>query len=225
MLVIFLASYLCGSIPFGLVIVRLVSGKDLRQLGSGNIGATNAGRVLGKTWGLIILLLDALKGAGPALAAPWLAEQTGATLSPQSAQVLAAVGAILGHMFPVWLGFRGGKGVATALGVILVLAPWGTLIAAAVFAVSFAAKRIVSLSSILAAISFGAYQLWVLSPQPFGPESRSLAVFSVAIPLLIIVRHRANIARLLQGTEPTFRSNSVETKATPSGIAEHSTSD
>ncbi len=223
MLVVFLVSYLCGSIPFGLVIVRAVSGQDLRKLGSGNIGATNAGRVLGKTWGLFILLLDALKGAGPVLAAPWLAELSGAELSPPSARVLAAVAAILGHMFPIWLGFRGGKGVATALGVILVLAPWGTLVAAAVFALTFAAKRIVSLSSILAAISFGAYQLWALSPQPFGPNSWSLAAFSVAIPLLIILRHRTNIVRLMQGTEPTFQSKTAarENPANPDSQPPH----
>ena len=143
------------------------------------------------------------------LAAPWLAELSGAEFSLPSARVLAALAAILGHMFPIWLGFRGGKGVATALGVILVLAPWGTLVAAAVFALTFAAKRIVSLSSILAAISFAAYQLWALSPQPFGPERWSLAVFSVTIPLLIILRHRTNIVRLMQGTEPTFQAKTA----------------
>lgn len=213
MWLILLVAYLCGSIPFGLLIVRAVAGVDLRTLGSGNIGATNAGRVLGKTWGTIILLLDALKGALPACAAPWLAELFDASLTADSAKVLAAVAAVLGHMFPIWLGFRGGKGVATALGTICVLAPWSMLAAAAIFAATFAATRIVSLSSILAAIGFAICQLWLLMPEPFKPETRSLAAFSLAIPALIIIRHRSNIARLLRGAEPRFQSR----KATPSG--------
>lgn len=212
MWLIFLAAYLCGSIPFGLMIVRAVAGVDLRTMGSGNIGATNAGRVLGKTGGAAILLLDALKGAGPTLAAPWMATTFSAALTSQQAQVLAAVAAILGHMFPVWLGFRGGKGVATALGAISVLAPWGTLVAAVVFAAAFAIKRIVSLSSILAAVGFGLYQLWELRPDPFSEEKWTLAAFSISIPVLIIIRHKSNIVRFAHGEEPRFGSG----KANPS---------
>lgn len=206
MLWILLAAYLCGSIPFGLVIVRAVAGVDLRKVGSGNIGATNAGRVVGKTWGIVVLLLDALKGAGPTCLAPWFAESLGLAVDAETARVLAGATAILGHMFPVWLGFRGGKGVATALGVVAVLAWIPTLAAAVVFAVAVGIKRIVSLGSILAALTFAGVQLWLLRPQPFGAEHRSLALFALAIPVLIVVRHAGNIVRLMRGEEPTFQS-------------------
>lgn len=203
---ILLAAYLCGSIPFGLVIVRAVAGVDLRKVGSGNIGATNAGRVVGKTWGIIVLLLDAVKGAGPTLLAPWFAEMLGLAVDLPTARVLAGSAAILGHMFPVWLGFRGGKGVATALGAVVVLAPLATLVAGATFAAVFALTRIVSLGSILAALVFAGAQLWLMRPDPFSPDQRSLALFALAIPALILVRHAGNIARLVGGTEPSFRS-------------------
>ncbi len=203
---ILLAAYLCGSIPFGLVIVRAVAGVDLRKVGSGNIGATNAGRVVGKTWGILVLLLDALKGAGPTLLTPWFAETLGLAVDLSTARVLAGSAAILGHMFPVWLGFRGGKGVATALGAVMVLAPLATLVAGTTFAIVFAVTRIVSLGSILAAIAFGGAQLWIMRPNPFSPEQRSLALFAMAIPALILVRHAGNIVRLVRGTEPSFRS-------------------
>jgi glycerol-3-phosphate acyltransferase PlsY len=198
------ASYIVGSIPVGLLIVWAVAGVDLRTVGSGNIGATNVGRVAGWTWALVVLMLDALKGAGPVMASTWLAPRAGFEGPSTTAAVLAGTAAILGHMFPPWLGFRGGKGVATALGVVVVLAPWGTLVAAAVFAVAFAWKRIVSLGSILAAISFGASQMWALRPNPFGAENRALALFSLAIPVLILVRHAGNIARLMRGEEPAY---------------------
>lgn len=204
MIILLLLSYLCGSIPFGLMIVRAVAGVDLRTVGSGNIGATNVGRAAGKTWAVIVLLLDALKGAGPTLAGPWLAPE----ILPQTAQVLAGSAAILGHMFPVWLGFRGGKGVATALGVIAVLSPQATVAAALVFAMTFAVTRIVSLGSLLAAVTFGAVQLWQLRPHFFRDEHRALAIFSIAIPLLVIVRHLGNIARLLRGEEAAFKTTS-----------------
>jgi len=198
-------SYLCGSIPFGIMIVRAVAGIDLRTVGSGNIGATNVGRAAGKTWAIIVLLLDAMKGAVPTLAAPWLVQQLGADLSPQTAQVLAGMAAILGHMFPVWLGFRGGKGVATALGVISVLSPGATVAAGLAFAITFAATRIVSLGSLIAAITFGVTQLWQLRDNLLGIENRSLAIFAIAVPGLVIVRHLSNIARLLRGEEGTYK--------------------
>ncbi len=193
-------AYLIGSIPFGLLIVRWVKGVDLRTVGSGNIGATNAGRVLGKAGGLGVLLLDALKGLLPTLVLARLCDETSATA------VLAGTCAILGHMFPCWLGFRGGKGVATALGVVGVLAPWGTLAAFAAFALNFAATRIVSLGSVLAAIVFAVYQGFWLAPDWWSPEKRWLTVFSAAVPLLIILRHRSNLVRLLQGKEGAWKS-------------------
>jgi acyl phosphate:glycerol-3-phosphate acyltransferase len=193
-----LASYFAGSIPFGLMIGRIVKGIDLREHGSGNIGATNAGRVLGKKWGLICLALDALKGLLPAAFFPqWIGGAD--TSSHGDLAVLAGVATIVGHMFPCWLGFRGGKGVATSLGVVAILSPWGLLVGTVVFFSSFAIFRIVSLSSMLAAVCFGAFYL-----TPFSKSSLSLGLFSAAVPLLIIVQHRANVRRLLAGTEPRF---------------------
>ena len=199
-LVLAMAAYLIGSIPFGLLIVRWVKGVDLRTVGSGNIGATNAGRVLGKVGGLGVLLLDALKGLIPTLVLARWCDPSAATA------VLAGTCAILGHMFPCWLGFRGGKGVATALGVVGVLAPWGTLAAFAAFVLNFAVTRIVSLGSILAAIVFAVFQGFWLAPDWWSLENRWLTVFSAAVPLLIILRHRSNLARLLQGQEGAWKS-------------------
>ena len=199
---IIVASYLAGSIPFGLMIGRLVKGIDIREHGSGNIGATNAGRVLGKKWGLICLLLDALKGLLPVVLLPRLIG--GDSLSAgqlTDLAVISGVATIVGHMFPCWLGFRGGKGVATSLGVVAMLSPWGLLVGAVAFFGSFLVFRIVSLSSILAAIGFGAFYL-----TPWSLHHVSLGLFSAAVPLLIIIQHRSNIRRLLRGEEPKFKS-------------------
>ncbi len=200
--VVLLAAYVCGSIPFGLLIARMVRGIDLREHGSRNIGATNTGRVLGAKWGLLVLLLDALKGLLPTLLLPMLLAKSSLV---NHLQVGCGIAAILGHMFPVWLGFRGGKGVATSLGVISVVTPHGTVAAVIVFALTFAASRIVSLSSLLAAIALGLAQFVLLWPAPFSPETWSVALFSLLAPLLVILRHRSNIARLLKGEEQPFR--------------------
>ncbi len=200
---IVVASYLAGSIPFGLMIGRFVKGIDIREHGSGNIGATNAGRVLGKKWGLICLLLDALKGLLPVLLLPRLIG--GESLSAErltDLAVISGVATIVGHMFPCWLGFRGGKGVATSLGVVAMLSPWGLLVGAVAFFGSFLVFRIVSLSSILAAIGFAAFYL-----TPWSQHSLSLGLFSAAVPLLIIIQHRTNIRRLMRGEEPKFKAS------------------
>jgi glycerol-3-phosphate acyltransferase PlsY len=199
--VLVLASYLVGSIPFGLIIGRVVKGIDLRDHGSGNIGATNAGRVLGKKWGLICLVLDALKGLLPVLLFPrWICGAD--SLSPgllQDLAVMAGVETIVGHMFPCWLGFRGGKGVATSLGVVAMLSPWGLLASASAFFITMLATRIVSLSSMIAAVCFGLFY-WT----PYSPHELSFGVFSAAVPLLILIQHRSNIKRLLRGEESRF---------------------
>jgi acyl phosphate:glycerol-3-phosphate acyltransferase len=198
----FVVAYLIGSLPFGLLIARFVAGVDIRQSGSGNIGATNVARVLGKRLGLTVLVLDCLKGAVPTIVLPiCLAE---GPVARQHLAVLSGTAAIWGHMFPCWLKFRGGKGVATALGVALALAPLSTAGAFVVFALSVALTRIVSLSSVLAACTFCGVELWQLRPEPFGDTTWSLAAFSTLVPLLIIFRHRSNLARLLRGTEPRF---------------------
>jgi acyl phosphate:glycerol-3-phosphate acyltransferase len=198
------AGYLVGSLPFGLLVARITSGVDIRKQGSGNIGATNVARVLGAKYGVLVLVLDCLKGAIPTAILPIM-------LLPPDAwghrhlAVLTGVAAILGHMFSFWIGFRGGKGVATALGVALVLSPWATAAAFVTFVVTFALSRFVSLSSMLAACVFCGAEMWRLWPAPFSETTWSLALFGTAVPLLIVVRHRANIARLVNGTEPKFR--------------------
>jgi acyl phosphate:glycerol-3-phosphate acyltransferase len=203
-LVAFLLAYFAGSLPFGLIVARLFGGIDIRKEGSGNIGATNVARVLGAKYGALVLALDCVKGAVPTALLPVLLLSSD---SPQRVHlaVLSGVAAILGHMFPCWLGFRGGKGVATALGVALVLAPLASAVALCVFVCSMAVTRIVSLSSMIGSCAYCGFEMWELSPKPFGETTWSLALFSTVVPILIIVRHRANVARLIRGTEPKFR--------------------
>lgn len=212
-LLLALTSYLAGSIPFGLMIGRAVKGIDLRQHGSGNIGATNAGRVLGKKWGLVCLVLDAMKGLLPVKFLPAMLFAANEPALPHLA-VLAGVSTIVGHMFSCWLGFRGGKGVATSLGVVAMLSPWGLLAGAIAFFSTVAIWRIVSLSSMIAAVTFGGYQLATLEPSPFTGKTWSQGLFAIAVPLLILFQHRSNVRRLLKGEEPRF---GAKQEATESG--------
>ncbi len=195
--------FLVGGIPFGYLVGRLILRDDIRNHGSGNIGATNVARVIGWKWGSVVLFLDALKGLLPTWGAACLAR----TYESESMQIHMAVAtgisAILGHMYPVYLRLRGGKGVATALGVVLVLAPQAVLIALAVFAVVAGATRLVALGSILSALAFGGIQLTLMGSRALDARNLSLTVFSVVVPLLIIWRHHSNIVRLVKGTELT----------------------
>lgn len=203
-----LLAYLLGSIPFSLLIAHLFGGFDLRARGSGNVGATNVARTMGARWGIAALTLDAIKGMVPVglfpllflLPEPWVTHQ----------RVLCGVMAVLGHMFPVWLGFRGGKGVATALGTVVVLAPLSTLIAFTLFAVSFAIRRIVSLSSMLAAVTFAVAQFTLFGSGMWSRSHWSLGTFSLAVPALILLRHHANIRRLFKGEEHALQIQSTE---------------
>ncbi|GDY07865.1 MAG: glycerol-3-phosphate 1-O-acyltransferase [Planctomycetota bacterium] len=204
-LLILVGAYLAGSLPFGLIVARAAKGIDIREHGSKNIGATNVTRVLGWKWGAACFVLDVLKGALP-IAFPKMLFALG---DPNRVHWLVAAGllAILGHMFPIWLGFHGGKGVATALGVVVMLAnPISTAITFGAFVACFVATRIVSISSITAAVTFVVAQLYFLWPQPFQAKTWSVAAFSIAVPTLIIVKHRSNIGRLLRGEEPRFGS-------------------
>ncbi len=198
--IILAGAYLAGSLPFGLLVARAAKGIDIREHGSKNIGATNVTRVLGAKWGSLCFVLDVLKGALPVWLPNWLL----AADVPNRVhwQVAAGLLAILGHMFPIWLRFHGGKGVATALGVVVMLAnPISTAITFGAFVICFAASRIVSISSIAAAATFAISQMYCLWPQPFRLETWSIACFSLAVPTLIIVKHRSNIVRLWRGEE------------------------
>ncbi len=188
-------AYFLGSIPFGYLLVRTFRQQDIRSLGSGNIGATNVARSGAKGLGIVTLLLD--------LGKAFLAVIIARDLAPGNfdLQVLAAIAAILGHMFPVWLGFRGGKGVASGLGVFLALTWPSAVCVLLVFALVFGLTRYVSLASILAAALFPVFGLYFVS-------ARTPAVIFglLFIPLMIILKHRANIRRLLSGTESRFGS-------------------
>ena len=198
------AAYALGSLPFGWILHRVARGGDIREQGSGNIGATNVGRVLGAKWGIAALLLDALKGLLPVLLIPRCFAEAGAGWFILL-QVVAGVSTVVGHMFPVWLKFRGGKGVATSLGVVMGLTPFGSLAAFSGFALCMLASRIVALSSIVAALIFAIGQMFILQPNPFAVEKLPLSVFSLAVPALIVVQHRSNIGRLMRGEEKKFQ--------------------
>lgn len=193
-----LVCYLLGSIPFSLLIGKM-KGVDLRQHGSGNIGATNVARTLGAKWGLVALFFDAMKGLVAVGLVPMLLVVPGELATHQ--QVLAAVMAVVGHMYSCWIQFRGGKGVATALGAVSILAPWGTLIACGAFLLSILIKRIISLGSIVAAVTFAVSQLVLYGTGLWTLKTWSLGVFSVLVPALIVFQHRSNISRLLKGEE------------------------
>jgi len=188
-------SYLLGSIPFGYLLVRIFRGEDVRQSGSGNIGATNVSRK-SPLLGILTLLLDALKGTAAVMLADRLSAGMAAGAGIEAMSV-AALCAVLGHMFPVWLKFRGGKGVATGLGAFIVVAPKATLIAVGIFLAVVAIFRYVSLASIVAVASF---PLLVLAMHCYGDTTMALACMA-ATSLLIVERHHENIRRLLAGTE------------------------
>jgi len=190
-----LASYLIGAVPFGLLIGRLV-GADVRMAGSGNIGATNVGRVLGKKLGSLTLLCDVTKGFLPVWAAAYLFPPSSA--NRELIVVSCGLAAVVGHMFPLYLRFKGGKGVATALGVFLALSPWSILISVLVFAAAVAGSGFVSVGS-LAASGLIPLWLWILG------DSTPILVAAVAIAALIWCKHSSNIGRLLRGEEKTWR--------------------
>jgi acyl-phosphate glycerol 3-phosphate acyltransferase len=191
-----LPSYLLGAVPFGYLIAR-ARGVDILRVGSGNIGATNVGRVLGRPWGVLVFLLDFAKGALPVLAALLLADQLGAP--PEGPAVAAGVSAFLGHLFPVYLRFRGGKGVATAAGVVAMLVPGPALGAALTWAVVVTATRYVSLASLAAAAMLCG--LRVAAPGAWDGPQHVISWFCVAAAALVVARHHANVRRLLNGTE------------------------
>ena len=203
-LVIVAAAYLLGSIPTGYLLIRLFLHQDIRSVGSGSIGATNVLRSGGKLLGAASFLLDMLKGCAAVWLGAWLGALLAPTALPLNMEALAALCAVLGHMFPVWLGFRGGKGVATGFGVFLVADPWAALAAISVFFLVLYFSRYVSLASILGSASFPAFS-WLLNRMLAGSE-RPLFFIAVQfiVAFLIIAKHHQNIRRLLAGTESRF---------------------
>jgi glycerol-3-phosphate acyltransferase PlsY len=186
------AGYLAGSIPFGVLLGRLFAGVDVRTVGSGNIGASNVARAAGKKVGIVVLLLDALKAVLPMLA-------TRAILAgdpdANTWATLVGLAAFLGHVYPVWLGFKGGKGVATALGVFAVLAPLPTVLAVAAFGVAFAVTRVPAVGSLVgtAVCTAGVFAIH---------GARSVVSYAaLVVAALVVWRHRSNLARLRKGAE------------------------
>jgi len=188
-----LVAYLLGSIPTGFLVAK-ARGVDIRTVGSGNIGATNAFRALGKTLGVFVLLMDVLKG--------WLAVEIGARIvqellpgpPPEYLRVTAAIAAILGHNFTCWLHFKGGKGIATSAGVLVALVPWALLIILGIFIILFVTTRYVSVGSIAASFTLP-FATW------FTTKDLGFTVVTAAMATLAILKHRKNIQRLLNGTE------------------------
>ena len=199
LLLVVLGAFLLGSIPTGYLVAR-AKGIDIRKHGSGNIGATNVFRTLGKPLGIFVFLVDALKG----FAAVWLAAQF--SDGSDWAGIVAAVAVIAGHNYTPWLGFKGGKGIATSAGVLLALMPWAVLAIAVVWVLVFKISRYVSLASICAAAALpvAVGLLWFSGCGGNGP----LLAFSLAISALAIWRHRTNIQRLRAGTESRFERKS-----------------
>jgi acyl phosphate:glycerol-3-phosphate acyltransferase len=193
-IIVVIIAYLLGSVPFGYLIVRRKVGADIRETGSGGTGATNVSRRAGKAAGVLTLVLDALKGAAAVLVAQLVSGDVWVITS-------AAIAVIAGHIFPVWLGFRGGKGVATAVGAFLVLTPIALLCAGVVFVSVVFFTRYVSLGSMIAAVMV---PLFVLLQSRFVTpvaDLRPLLTAAIAVALLILFAHRGNIERLARGTE------------------------
>jgi acyl phosphate:glycerol-3-phosphate acyltransferase len=187
-----IVSYLIGGLPFGYWFVRFTAGKDIRTLGSGNIGATNVHRTQGRKAGVIVLLLDILKGFLAVLFAAWLSR------SDPTALGLAAAFVMLGHCFPAFLSFKGGKAVACYIGAFLYIAPWPLLVVGVLFVAIVALWRYISMGSILGALLFPVFY-WIMNRPP-----AVLIWVSVFCGLLIVVRHKQNIDRLINGKENAF---------------------
>lgn len=193
-----------GSIPFGLIIAR-AHGIDLRKIGSGNIGATNLSRALGKKWAYLCFLLDVMKGLAPMLAAPSLTSSPPLVTELLLALVVGCA-AVLGHVFPIYVKFKGGKGVATSFGVALGLWPYFTIcavIAFAVWVIFVLVWRYISLASIIASVTFPLTLLLAIICIPDWNFANlwPLLIAATAIPLIVIIRHRENIKRIIAGTE------------------------
>jgi len=193
---IILLAYLIGSIPTSVWVSRYFFGIDIRDYGSGNAGATNTFRVLGKKWGTLVMVVDMLKGLAAvklALLFPYYIDHE---IARTSLQIGLGLSAVLGHIYPIWADFRGGKGVATLFGLVLGISPWSALCCSGVFLLVLYLTRFVSLSSILASLAFPIFILVI-----FNVDNQAYRVFAVGVALLVILTHQKNISRLLKGSE------------------------
>jgi acyl phosphate:glycerol-3-phosphate acyltransferase len=216
-IVVAVAAYLLGSIPFGFLVAK-AKGIDIRNVGSGNIGATNAMRVLGKPAGIFVLVADALKGwlacyiglaLGCALTPSTTDSISGTFRELDNCVIIAGIFAVLGHNYTCWLKFKGGKGIATTAGVFLALAPWALLVALVVFILAVALTKYVSVGSIAAAIALPA-TVWIMSP-----HNLFLNIVTTALGVLAIWKHKANIKRLMAGTENRLGKKTAREDARP----------
>jgi acyl phosphate:glycerol-3-phosphate acyltransferase len=202
-------AYLLGSIPFGYLLVRFFRKEDIRQQGSGNIGATNVIRSGAKGLGALTFLLDACKGALAVILCGWVATQVAgnSAIANENSLALGALFVTLGHIYPLWLHFKGGKGVATAFGVFMALAPLPALGALGLFVLVFALSRYVSLASIVATAAFPL----LVRLLPHGPAGTFMWAVILFLAALLIFKHRQNIVRLARGTEYRFGKTREET--------------
>ncbi len=199
--VILLSGYFIGSIPAGYLAGR-IAGIDIRNVGSGNIGATNVLRILGKSYGYSVFLFDFLKGAAAVEVSILIFDQYHPAASRQLCAILGGVASVIGHTYSVWLRFKGGKGVATSVGVVFSLMPFAALIFGIVWSITFLTSRYVSVASIAAAVALPvAVGALLYLEQLNNPV---LLYFSICLAAVVIVRHRSNVSRLLHGTEPRF---------------------
>jgi len=198
-----LVSYLLGSIPAGYLAGR-VAGIDIRHAGSGNIGATNVTRVLGKRYGYPVFVVDFLKGLMAVSISIFIEKRVQPVLVPtELLGIVAAISCVIGHSFPVWLSFKGGKGVATSMGALFGLVPFVALIGVAVWVITFEMTRYVSVASMTAAL---AVPISILILMPLKQTGGAvLLYFSICLAALVIFRHRSNLSRLVRGTEPRFK--------------------
>lgn len=201
-LCIIFVGYILGSIPSGYIGGR-IGGVDIRKCGSGNIGATNVTRVLGKKFGYPVFLADFSKGLAAVLVAPSLGHHFGCTAPDDAFRIVGAISVVLGNAFPVWLGFHGGKGVATSAGMLFGLIPAAAVVVILVWVVVFFSTRYVSLASIIAAVALPA-TVWGINR--ISGADRPLVLYTcTALSVIVILRHRSNLMRLRSGTEESFK--------------------
>lgn len=195
-LLLIVLAYLIGSIPTSVWVSRYFFDIDIRDYGSGNAGATNTYRVLGPKWGTLVMLTDMVKGIVAVKLALLLPEYADSEVNLQNLQTGLGLAAVIGHIFPIWADFRGGKGVATLFGLVLGISPWTAMSCVGIFILVLYLTRFVSLSSILASIAFPIFILVI-----FNVDNPAYRIFAIAVALMVLLTHQKNIGRLLRGNE------------------------